>query len=257
MIVTTSYSPSSELLAKAHDLAAQLGWRFVPRFRESMESLRISHNCDQILLVGRDQLQCFVGDAPPIYFHPSMAQIRVKRLMHGEQDGLITAADVQQGDSVLDCTAGLAADSVVLSYAVGDTGTVVALDSQLVICLLLAEGLQRYASEVKALEQAMRRVEIKCSDHLSYLQQQADNSVDIVYFDPMFRRPIEESSSISPLRRVANPDALTAAAVSEAMRVARKRVVMKEVFYSGEFARLGFTTVHRSGSKLAYGVITC
>ncbi|MCR8641621.1 class I SAM-dependent methyltransferase [Paenibacillus sp. N1-5-1-14] len=257
MIVTTSYFPSSELLAKAHKLAKELGWRFVPRYRESMESLRVKHNCEQILLVGRDQLQCFVGDAPPIYFHPSMAQIRVKRLMHDEQDGLVTAAGVEPGDQVLDCTAGLAADSVVLSYAVGVTGSVVALDSQLVICMLLAEGLQHYSSEVKALEDAMRRVEIKCSEHLTYLQQQPDKSVDIIYFDPMFRRPIEESSSISPLRQVANPDALTLEAVAEAKRVARKRVVMKEVFYSGEFARLGFTTVHRSGSKLAYGVITC
>ena len=44
--------------------------------------------------------------------------------------------------------------------------------------------------------------------------------------------------------------------VREAVRVARKTVVMKEARSSGEFERLGFTLPERGKSKITYGVIS-
>jgi hypothetical protein len=72
------------------------------------------------------------------------------------------------------------------------------------------------------------------------LRSLPDKSADIVYFDPMFRIPVEESSSISPYRFIANPEPLSLEAVTEAVRVARRKVILKDHRDSPEFDRLGF-----------------
>ncbi|MNI75326.1 hypothetical protein D3C73_1314660 [compost metagenome] len=87
------------------------------------------------------------------------------------------------------------------------------------------------------------------------LKQMPDKSADLIYFDPMFRDPIMESSAISPLRMFANNSSLTGEVIAEAKRVARKSIVLKEKKGSGEFERLGFETVERSHTKIVYGVI--
>ena len=107
------------------------------------------------------------------------------------------------------------------------------------------------------MDAALRRIRAVRADHAAYLAAMPDKSVDIVYFDPMFRLPIAESSGLEPLRNVANPAALSEAAVREARRVARRIVVLKENRDSGEFERLGFEWVKpKKTSKIAYGVIT-
>lgn len=257
VIVTTSYKPSNELVARAKQYASELKWKYIPRKDASMNALRTQYKADRILLVTRDELKCSVDDASPIFFHPSMAHVRVQRLIRGEGDVMLKASNVVEGDTVIDCTAGLASDSIVFSYAVGHAGRVIALDSEPELCLLLQEGLKAYESDVAVLNDAMRRIEVRCADHYEYLKQMQDKSVDIVYFDPMFRVPLKASDSISPLRGIANPNALTQDTIEEAKRVARKSVLMKEASFSEEFERLGFKTIVPSGTKLAYGVIQC
>ncbi|MNR14518.1 Ribosomal RNA small subunit methyltransferase J [compost metagenome] len=121
--------------------------------------------------------------------------------------------------------------------------------------MLIQEGLVQYESEIPELNAAMKRIEVRREHHLAYLQQLDSKSVDIVYFDPMFRRPIEESTAIAPLRHRANDEAVSLAAMAEAKRVARKSIVLKESRDSSEFARLGFEHVLRSTTKTTYGVI--
>jgi len=82
-----------------------------------------------------------------------------------------------------------------------------------------------------------------------------DKSMDIVYFDPMFRRGIEESSSVGQLRLFANLDPLSETVMEQAKRIARKRIVLKERKDSGEFERLGFSIVSRENMGVAYGVL--
>ena len=89
------------------------------------------------------------------------------------------------------------------------------------------------------------------------MRGQADDSFDAVYFDPMFRHPFMESAGIHPLRFLADPRPVSAEAIREARRVARRRVVLKESSKSGEFARLGFSAfVGGKYSHVRYGVIT-
>jgi len=94
------------------------------------------------------------------------------------------------------------------------------------------------------------------ADHNQFLAQQASNSFDVVYFDPMFRQPLMSSQPLSPLRNLADPRPLSLDTIEEACRVARTRVVVKERSDGEEFRRLGIETIlSTAGHKLAYGVI--
>jgi 16S rRNA (guanine1516-N2)-methyltransferase len=185
-----------------------------------------------------------------------MGFVRLKRVLSGKPDPMLEASGMEEGDSVLDCTAGLGADSLVFSGKGGASSQITALESSLPLYALLKEGLRTYESHLEASDQAMRRIEVRHSHHLDYLKSLPDRSVDIVYFDPMFREPIAESASIHPLRHYANGEPLEMESVREAVRVARKTVVMKEARSSGEFERLGFTLPERGKSKITYGVIS-
>jgi len=262
MLVTTSYEPSPEQLDRVRRLAAEAGGTFVPRKRLTLPGMRAKFGtpggeAPAILVATERELKYYTPEGTALFFHPSTAAIRAKRLLRGEGDIMLAVAGVMPGDRVIDCTAGLGSDAIVFALATGPLGAVTALESEPAVALLLQEGLAVYASGIAALDEAMRRIDVRRVDHLAYLREQPDNSADIVYFDPMFRRPIGASSSISPLRGMANDGALSPEAVAEAARVARKRVVLKEHRDSGEFARLGFEKNARGGAtKVAYGVMT-
>ncbi|UUZ97194.1 class I SAM-dependent methyltransferase [Paenibacillus sp. P25] len=181
----------------------------------------------------------------------------MKRSLSGESDPLLKLAGVKPGDRIVDCTAGLGSDAIVFSFGAGPEGTVTALEKARIPAFLLQQGLKSYESDVPGLNEAMRRIEVRALDHLDYLRSQPDGSLDIVYFDPMFRKPITESASIKAIRGIADDRPLSAEAIAEARRTARRAVIMKEHRDSGEFARLGFEEVHRSSTKIAYGVIRC
>lgn len=255
MLVTTSYDPTEEQVAYAKEAARKLEAVWVPRRRFTLDKLKSEYGDKTLLLVSKERMEYHQEEQPPFFFHPSMAAIRIKRLLNGEEDALLKISGVRNGDAVLDCTAGLGSDSIVFSYAVGSVGSVTALESEPVICYLVGSGLSRYVSDVEALTQAMRRVRLLQADHDTYLKQAPDKSVDVVYFDPMFRRPISQSSAIGPIRSMANENAVHPESIREACRVARRAVVLKEHRKSGEFGRLGFRETIHTSAKIAYGVI--
>jgi hypothetical protein len=257
MIVTTGMKPTEEETALAESLAAELGGRFVPRGGASLAKLLRRFRADRVLVTGPDGLRLHTDDGgQPLRYHPGMGLVRAKRLREGGSDPLVEISGARPGDRVLDCTAGLAGDAFVFSRAVGPTGRVVALESEPVLYVIVREGLRVYATGMDDLDADLRRIELIRTDHAAYLASLPSGSFDIVYFDPMFRIPVHESSSMVPLRGVANPAPLSSEAVREAKRVARRVVVMKENRDSGEFERLGFTRVPtKKTSAVAYGVI--
>ncbi|MDF2923355.1 MAG: hypothetical protein K0R57_2269 [Paenibacillaceae bacterium] len=256
MFVTTSYHPASTELKLAKHMAARLGCPYVERRQSSLPRLLRIHGLQDILVVTTKGPRFFPqGADEPFFFHPSTAQIRLKRLLRGEADALLETAEIRPGEAILDCTAGLASESILLAYAAGPQGSVTAVESEPLVALLVEHGLAEYCSGVAEMDEAMRRITLACEDHLDYLGKLADNSMDIVYFDPMFRQTIEETSALAPLKTIANYGALRKEAVAEARRVARRRVILKENRDGDEFARLGFSRIYRPNTKIAYGVI--
>jgi 16S rRNA (guanine1516-N2)-methyltransferase len=263
LLVTTSYDPQREQFELAERLAEEAGSlvqlservQFVPRKRYSLSRLSEHYGDPSILLVSKQRIEFYHGQQHPLFFHPSTAAIRVKRLLYGDPDTLVELSRLQSGDRVLDCTAGLGSDAIVYSYALGGNGQVVALESQAIPYLLLHQGLMVYDSDIPGMNEALRRIKVLQADHYEFLRHQPDKTFDVIYFDPMFRRPIEQSDAIGAIRRLADPRPVSEQTVREAVRVARRTIVLKEHRDSKEFDRLGFGEVHRSTTKIAYGVI--
>lgn len=254
-IVTTDRKNHEGSLELAKWAAEKLNWRFVPRYRTSVPELMEKYETDKVLIAKKGMLTLVTKDGE-LFFHPNMAQIRVKNIRMAQGDRLVEAMDLKEGMSVLDCTLGFGADAIVESYAVGENGRVVGLEASPVIALITGHGLQNFTAGNYPMHSALRRVEVHNADYMDFLKTQPDKSFDVVYFDPMFRHPLMDSKNINPLRLVADHRALSLEAVKEAMRVARHRVVMKESSRSTEFERLGFPLMGGGKhSNVRYGII--
>lgn len=254
-VVTTSIRVAKSLEEESKEIALYLGKPYVKREKQSLNNIQEKYGVNAIMLVRQDRLSLVVN-GKELFFHPGLAKLRIKEIQAGKTDQMIKAMDLKAGDTVLDCTLGLASDAVVASYVAGDQGKVVGIEESIAVAELVRRGLQSYTGEKSELLNAMRRIEVVQTDHLSYLKELPDNVFDVVYFDPMFRVPREKSSSMAPLRPMANSNPLSREVVEEARRVSKKRVVMKETRYSNEFERLQFQIIQGGKySPLAYGII--
>ncbi|AQS59264.1 class I SAM-dependent methyltransferase [Desulforamulus ferrireducens] len=255
IVITTGIRSAEQLEQEALALSRELQAPYLPRKKLSLQALRELSGSNLILIVTKEKLSLLVDDKE-LFFHPGLAKLRIKEMQTGKTDQMISAMDLREGDTLLDCTLGLASDALVASFVVGPRGKVIGLEDSRPVAEIVRRGLKTYSGEKPALLEAMRRIQVINEHHLNYLRQQPDNSFDVVYFDPMFRVPKEKSSSLEPLRPLANHSPLTAEAVQEAIRVARQRVVMKESSDSQEFFRLGFHTIQGGRySPVAYGII--
>jgi len=236
---------------------AEAGLTFVPRNRKSLPLLCHDNEADAVIVWRAEGPVLYSGeDMEEFFFHPSMAKNRLSALRKlGQSDPFIDACALNSGQSFLDCTMGRGADSIAASYICGP-GCVLGLESVLPVALVMKWGMRLYKSQMPWLDSAVHGIRVEYADHNDFLGQAADNIYDVVYFDPMFRHPRHKSQAISPLRQLADHRPLEISAIKEACRVARRRVVMKETFSSGEFERLGFQKILGSHhNPINYGVI--
>ena len=251
-IVTTSRKPKADSENLAVHFAEKLNLKFVPRADFTLETLKQNYNVENILLI-RNNFPVIITKDGELFFHPNTAHLRIKNLRQGLGDRLIDAAKIQHGDKILDCTLGLGSDSIVLSFVAGN---VTALEISSVLAEVVRYGMKKFFDDTPPVIEAMRRVEVITADYFDYLKNLADNSFDVVYFDPMFRHGINKSSGINPIRPLADNRPLEIDSVIEACRVARRCVIMKENSRSTEFERLGFKIADGGKySSISFGVI--
>ncbi len=254
-IVTTIRKPNAATEIFANKISARLGVKFVEREDFAFDTLKKVHGAENILLVKKNSLSIVTADGE-LFFHPNTAHLRIKNLRVGEGDRLIDALKISEGSKVLDCTLGLGSDAIVESFIAGDSGKVVALEINPLIAEVVRYGLKNFSDDSLHILEAMRRVEVINVDCGEFLKTCAENSFDVVYFDPMFRHPVKKSSGINPIRPLADNRPLTKEIIREACRVAKFRVVMKEHNRSNEFERLGFKILDGGKySSVAFGVI--
>lgn len=257
-VITTIRKVTDDLTKKAKTIAQNLDIPYVLRNNLGIEKIKQQYATDTVIIVKKDKL---VLDLPEgeMFFHPNMAQVRIKRLRCGGTDNMLEAMggrDFLKGKKILDCTLGFASDAIVSSYGVGIEGTVIGLEVNPLISLIVKDGLQTYLPTNYDLKSAMDNIQVINKDYLSFLQKQPDNSFDVIYFDPMFRHALTDSKNLNPLRQLADKRAVSLEALNEAKRVAKYRIVFKENSRSLEFNRLGFTKI--CGGKYApihYGVM--
>ena len=254
-IVTTIRKPNSSVEMLAEEISKKLGGKFVRREDFSFNTLKKIHGAENILLVKKNSLSVITSDGE-LFFHPNTAHLRIKNLRGGEGDRLIDALKISNGSKILDCTLGLGSDALVESFIAGENGKIVALEVNPLIFAVVSHGFKNFSDDSPHILEAMRRITAINADCKDFLKNCADNSFDVVYFDPMFRRPIQKSSGLNPIRPLADNRPLIVEIIREAYRVAKLRVVMKEHSGSKEFERLGFNIL--SGGKyssVAFGAI--
>jgi SAM-dependent methyltransferase len=240
LAVTTGLVPRPEDLREAEGAAQRHGLPLAPRRGRPLAEVLASSGAGALLVVGARRAAIFL-DGREREWQPGMAALRLRRLRQGERgsrrtrDGFLEAAALRRGESVLDCTLGLAGDALVAAAAVGPGGRVVGLETSPALAALVSEGLRLLPDE------AAGRIEVRAADALAALSALPARSFDLVAFDPMFRAPRPQAPSFDLVRRLGDPSPLAPAALAEARRVAGRAVLVKDGVPGWDLARLGLT----------------
>ena len=255
MTVTTSSRVNDKLEEKAISVAERYGLQYVPRQNRSLSYLL--ENIDQQIFVVNEArgLSYYESGKSEAFFHPNIAFLRIKNMERGERDSLVEVCGLGEGMSCLDATLGLASDALTLSYAVGSSGKCTGVEKSRSIYILVKEGLACYAELYPNLWETISRIDIHNGDNLEFMKTRADKSYDAVYFDFMFESPNAKSHGIQVIREHAADDRITERHIEEAVRVARKSVVVKCDFGGMErLVRCGFEVKKGNSRKSFYYV---
>lgn len=252
-VITTAGRPDAVTLDLAAKASSVLGYEIVERNKKSIARMQIEFD-SHVLVAGLSRYELFrVGMEKPFFFHPNSAAFRLKRLVKGETDPLIEVTQLSKGDSFLDCTLGLASDSIIASYIIGESGKMLGIENDPDVAFITKSGLHSFESNSEELTKAMKNIAVVHKDAVDYLTSQPDNSWDVVYIDPMFSTPIDESTNFAPLRQVGMKSSLTEEWMEEAKRVCKHRVVVKDRFNSPVFERFNLTQLVRPNTKFHFG----
>jgi hypothetical protein len=225
--------------------------------RESLAKLVARYDVEGVLVVSPDRTAYHEpANGLEYFFHPSMAKVRLHNCAKGDEDPMLRAMELQEGESVLDCTLGRATDAAICAWKVGPNGRVLGLEKSRILAELTIDGLAHYEDSSRKLTELLRRVVAVCADYSEFLPTCSAGSFDIVYFDPIFHDPLEKSQAMAPLRALADCSPLSPAAVDEARRVARRFVVIKQRKKTPLWEELGIIRLVSSpGGNVEYGVI--
>lgn len=233
LAVTTSTKVDAAQIREARAVAARWGLPFLPRRSKEGIAPWLGVKADALLVVGGDGVTLWDAEGS-FAFHAGMAHLRRMRLRDGEGDAFVRVAELRPGDTVLDCTLGLAQDALVASLAVGPAGRVVGLEKSLALGVVAGEGLRRYE-----LGPDSGPIEVRHADAREYLKTLPTGAFDVVFFDPMFAKPKKAQPAFEVLRRFAEHAPLTPETLAEGRRVARRWVVVKGAKYSDDLKKLG------------------
>jgi len=232
--ITTSAKARPAEVTRAKAIAQEWGFRYVERSTFSADTVAL-------VVTGQGLEMRFHGVMRR--WHPGMLHtLRESGWIHP----LAKLSGLAVGDAVLDCTCGLGTDATFLSELTEHT--VVALESVPALGLMAREGLARTGA----------RVEVEIGDATDWLRAVPADSFDVVVADPMF--PVEGSAkgighSLEVMRALGDARPLGLDWRDEALRVARKAVVMRDAKGSGRLEALECSEIYdRTRRAARYGV---
>ncbi|WP_160687063.1 class I SAM-dependent methyltransferase [Clostridium sp. C2-6-12] len=251
--VTTTRDTNESLNYKAKEISKDLDIPYIKRGYGSIKKTILKEGFDYLLVVERDKI-VIKGEDSTLFWHPNMSELKIKSIRQGNKDAMIEATRLEEGNSILDCTLGLAGDSLVFSAVVGEKGKVVGTEINKYIAYLSKCGLESY-KDVDG--KTMNNIKVVNESYEDYIIKQNDNSFDVVYFDPMFKEPNKKSTTINSFRDFADHRGLTKEILMEALRVCKNRVVIKERQGSNELEKLGIEKYYggKKSGAIIYGVI--
>ncbi|MCX7599808.1 MAG: class I SAM-dependent methyltransferase [Armatimonadetes bacterium] len=207
----------------------RLGAEVVPRGRRTLAQVAAEHGAWGVLVIEAERVRFYVpSEGVEYFYHPGMARRRIRAIVAGDGDPMVTAMGLRPGDRVLDCTLGRGTDAIVTAFVVGPSGRVVGVESVPVLAGLTEHGLATFDAGDERVNEAMRRVEVLCADNAEYLAGVAPGAFDVIYFDPVFHQPVEKSSAMVPLRALADRRPLSIEVIELAREKAGRAVVVKQ-----------------------------
>lgn len=253
--VTTIRNSTAPIIEEAKARAQALGFPYFQR-EDTLEEMAARYQVDGFLIYGK-QLPYYWNGGEEYRFHMGTAVLRTSQMEKGNQDRLCRLLPTDDFCSVLDCTFGQAGDSSTMSWYLLGRGQVTALEKSPILYEIGRAGIAGYVDKDEKLTKAVRRISLWHQDYKTFLQQAAPKSFDVIYFDPMFHYPVKrEVNDMEGFRRAASYDGLAEEVLRLAMKVARKKIIVKERPFSPLFRNGLFTEVHgKKGQTTAYGVI--
>lgn len=258
LFVTTAAKETPALWEQAVRLADELHCEVIARRGGGMPQMFAAFpNTERAVVVQTNRLLLVDRAGHSFFQHPNMGYLRFGHVSTGGQDTLIEATEAAPGDAILDCTLGYASEATLLAYVVGETGEVHGVEAVPELGVVVRAGLQTVTTERPVLNDAMRRVRVvHLGPNIDYLRTCPDARYDVVYFDPFFESVLEDSQPFAPIRIFGDHARLTQETIQEAVRVARRRVVVKTTRWSETFADLGITErLESRNGKVAYGIV--
>lgn len=265
--VVPSLKAKEKLQCEGKAWAESQGFAYVPRGKRTIQDLMDEYGEDFLVYSSRGpQIDRPEGSH---FFSLNMAELRIQNLRKGQRDHLLEAlmgvkeydlrpAAAQPPISVLDCTCGFGADAAVASFGLPAGSRVDALEVSPLLEAVTAWGFSHFVHKKDDVTAALRRISLRCDDYRDYLLSDEGPVYDVLYFDPMFQRPVEASCQFQPVRAIMEHGGLTRELIERALQKARRRVVIKE----RDFRQLcrGFPDVTLYGgkySRIGYAVLEC
>ncbi|MGV3619699.1 MAG: class I SAM-dependent methyltransferase [Archangium sp.] len=244
LAVTVSPKNPGRYQHEAKAKAAEWDLPFFEREMKSPLEPMLAELADAFFVLGGDGWTLHDAHGS-LFFSPGMAQVRLRRLAGTAQDEdtILRLCELKAGDSLVDCTLGLAADAIVCASVVGPSGRVLGIEGSKPLAILASEGLRDLSPNIEVRHG-------RADDVLKTLEP---GSFDCVVIDPMFDEPNRASVQFEILRRFAVHEPLSLETVKLAQRVARRWVVVKGGKRGTELTRLGLPLTHvRRASPLQW-----
>lgn len=259
MLVTTSLKGASLYSEEAQSAASLLGGSYVARKNMTEEELFTKSGKEPFLMIGSKGPTLCTPEGEKHFFHLSMAKLRLLEWKRSQKDHLVEAVasivPLGEGIKILDATLGLGSDSAVLSYAYGEDAEIIGLEGYRPLAYITNYGCRHYNDEDEDVTAALRCIQVANLRYESYLKNAKTDSMDIVYIDPMFTVPVQESPQFKALRSYVVESSLDKDIFKEACRVAKRGVVIKERSFSTIFDALGIVKLYGGKySRIRYGV---
>lgn len=254
LYVVPSLKAKEELISQSQAWAAEIGAQWVPRRGQTMEDLTRIYG--EQLLVYTSKGPQLVRPEGTHFFSLNMAELRIQHIRRGQRDHFLEAIGSDGPMEFLDCTCGFGADTITAAFALPHGSLIDALEISPLLGAVTQWGMRHFVHEKEDVTQALRRIHLTLGDFRTYLQDEAAQPYDVLYFDTMFQHPVTASCQFQPVRPIMDHDALTIEDVRLALKKARRRVVIKD--RSLQWLKKAFPQMQRYGgkySRVAYGVL--
>lgn len=263
--VVPSLKAKEKLQCEGNAWAESQDFAYVPRGKRTIQDLMDEYGEDFLVYSSRGpQIDRPEGSH---FFSLNMAELRIQNLRKGQRDHILEAlmgvkeydlrpAAAQPPISVLDCTCGFGADAAVASFGLPAGSRVDALEVSPLLEAVTAWGFSHFVHKKDDVTAALRRISLRCGDYRDYLLSDEGPVYDVLYFDPMFQRPVEASCQFQPVRAIMEHGGLTRDLIERALQKARRRVVIKErdfrqlcrdfpdvALYGGKYSRIGYAVL--------------